>query len=496
MMNQLRIPSSWASTSAVAQTVATLVATIALLLAANIPACAQTDKTPADKPPTYSVLYAFTGGADGFAPYGNNPLAVDREGNVYGTTMYGGDFVEYCQPGVGCGPVGSPSCPIGCGTVFKVNRDGKESVEYTFTGVATEQNPQNNVIRDEEGNLYGSAYAFVYKISPSGHETDLYQFTGNGDGGGASAALIRDREGNLYGVSTADGEEEPLRGCPYSVEPYGTCGVVFKIDPRGSETVLYTFTGGADGGGPQEPLVRDEEGNLYGTTLNGGEVNSLACTANLKGCGVIFKIDRNGKETVLHTFDGVDGGSAPPDATGLTLDRDGTLYGTTRIGGQGPNQQGWGTVFKLERNGKFTTLYSFTGKADGGTPTGPPLLIGKDLYGTTAGGGKLDDSDGGGPPFYGTSGIIYKLDQSGKETVLYTFQGKADGANPLSQLAQDDEGNLYGTTFYGGTFNGEYCESSGCGVVYKLTLHNKCNDDRHRHDGWPDPFSNHDDWEK
>lgn len=495
MMNQLRIPTSWASISEVAQTVATPVAA-ALLLAASIPACAQTDKSPTDKAPTYSVLYTFTGGADGFAPFGNNPLAIDREGNVYGTTIYGGDFIQYCQPGIGCGPVGSPSCDIGCGVVFKVNRDGKESVEYAFNGVATEQYPQTNVIRDEEGNLYGSVSSIVYKINPSGHETDLHQFTGNGDGSGSTAGLIRDREGNLYGVSSGDGVADggPY-GCPNYLEPYGSCGVVFKIDPRGRETVLYAFTGGADGGGPIGALVRDEEGNLYGTTLNGGDVSSPACTANLKGCGVIFKIDRHGKETVLHTFEGV--GYAPSEAAGLTLDRDGTLYGTTRYGGQGPNPSGYGTVFKLERNGKYTTLYKFTGKADGGSPTGPPLLIGKDLYGTTAGGGKLDDDpNGGGPPFGGTSGVIYKLDQSGKETVLYTFQGKADGAYPISQLAQDDEGNLYGTTFYGGTFNGEYCEYNGCGVVYKLTLHNKCDDDHHHHDGWPNPFSNHDDGEK
>jgi uncharacterized repeat protein (TIGR03803 family) len=486
MMNQLRIPSSRASISEVAQTVATLVVA-ALLLAASIPACAQTDKSPTDKAPTYSVLYTFTGGADGANPVGANPLAIDREGNLYGTTISGGYFTN-C--GLDCGTV---DCSAGCGTVFKVNRDGRESVEYTFTGGPTEQDPESNVIRDEEGNLYGSVTSLVYKISPSGHETDLYQFPANGDGGSPSAALIRDREGNLYGVSDYDGPNL----CPNFLKPYGSCGFVFKIDPRGRETVLYTFTGGADGGGPEGALVRDEEGNLYGTTLNGGEVNSPACTANLKGCGVIFKIDRHGKETVLHTFDGVGGGIGPPYSSGLTRDRDGTLYGTTFWGGQGPDQFGYGTVYKLERNGKFTTLYNFTGKADGGSPTGPPLLIGKDLYGTTRGGGKLeDDPNGGGPPYYGTSGVIYKLDQSGKETVLYAFPGGADGADPISQLTQDDEGNLYGTTLYGGTFNGGDCEYNGCGVVYKLALHNKCDDDRHHHDGWPNPFSNHDDREK
>ncbi|MFC5863503.1 choice-of-anchor tandem repeat GloVer-containing protein [Acidicapsa dinghuensis] len=478
---------------------ASLIDVTALLLVAAIAVHAQTGETPADTPPTYSVLYTFTGGADGYAPIGANPLAIDREGNVYGTTEAGGNFVETCLPSGICEPVGGAFCPLGCGTVFKVNREGRESVEYAFTGVAGEQYPQSNVIRDEEGNLYGNITNVIYKIRPSGRETDLYQFTGNGDGGPPSGALISDREGNLYGVSSTGGQNE----CPY-YNP-STCGVVFKIDPRGHETVLYAFTGGADGGSPQGELVRDEEGNLYGTTLYGGALNSLACFSNIRGgngalpigCGVIFKVDRAGKETVLHQFDAyVDG----YDPTGLTRDRDGTLYGTTFFGGS-PDQtaqglSGYGIVYKLDKSGKYTILHNFTGKADGGSPLGPPLPIGKDLYGTASAGGKLDDDpNGGSAPFFGRSGVIYKLDQSGKETVLYTFQGEADGAAPESELTQDEDGNLYGTAFYGGSFEGESCESSGCGVVYKLTLHNKCDDDRH-HDGWSDPFSNHDDHEK
>jgi uncharacterized repeat protein (TIGR03803 family) len=478
MMNLSRIPSSSASISVTA-----LVATIALLLAANIPASAQSDKTPADEPPTYSALYAFTGVTDGGYPTSANPLAIDREGNLYGTTFVGGYFTN-CP--LGCGTV---YCPQGCGTVFKVNRDGRESVEYTFTGLPSDEKfPDSNVIRDEEGNLYGTAVDFIYKISPSGHETDLYRFPSS-DGGSPSSALIRDREGNLYGVSSSGGLDE----CRYNF--HGSCGVVFKIDPRGRETVLYAFTGGADGGSPQGALVRDEEGNLYGTTLFGGALNSVACFANNPGgnaalpfgCGVIFKVDRDGKETVLHEFDAyVDG----YDPTGLTRDRDGTLYGTTYYGGS-PDQtdqglSGYGIVYKLDRSGKYTILHNFTGKADGGSPLGPPLPIGKDLYGTASGGGKLDDDpNGGSAPFFGKSGVIYKLDQSSKETVLYTFQGLADGAIPESQLTQDNEGNLYGTTGSGGNFNAYYCPY-GCGVVYKLTLHNKCNDDRHRHNDWPD----------
>jgi uncharacterized repeat protein (TIGR03803 family) len=485
MMNKLRIHSSSQSNSPSTKTTAFLAAIIgALLLAAGILANAQSDEIP-----TYSVLYTFTGDAEGAFPQATNPLAMDREGNLYGVSANGG-----VSSNVGCG--------YGCGSVFEVSRDGKESIEYEFTGVPTDsQRPDSNVIRDEEGNLYGTAFNLVYKISRSGHETELHNFTGGIDGGENYNVdtrlwgLVRDREGNLYGAAPGGGLEN---GCPEAQYPFdprnpplpgGGCGVIYKIDPRGRETVLYTFTGGADGGIPQGALVRDEEGNLYGTTLNGGNFNSLACRNNANGCGVIFKVDRHGKETVLHTFDALTEGNTP---TGLVRDRDGTLYGTSTYGGnsvQSFGDLGYGVVYKLDASGKFTVLHNFTGLTDGEWPTAPPLLTGKDLYGAAAGGGTT---------LNGGYGVIYKLDRSGNDTVLYRFKGQADGSYPASQLTLDEDGNLYGTTEMGGNFETSTCKlfDYGCGVVYKLDLHKKCDNDRHRHNDWPNIFSKPDDSDK
>jgi len=267
------------------------------------------------------------------------------------------------------------------------------------------------------------------------------------------------------------------------------CGVIYKIDPRGRETVLYTFQGGADGGIPQGALVRDDAGNLYGTTLIGGDFSSQACLNYVNGCGVIFKVDRHGKETVLYTFNAIADGYSP---TGLMRDRDGTLYGTSTYGGnsfQPIFELGYGVVYKLDVSGKFTILHNFTGLTDGEFPTAPPLLIGKDLYGTASGGGTTLNSG---------YGVIFKLDRSGNDTVLYRFKGQADGSYPSSQLTLDEDGNLYGTAEMGGNFETSTCKlfDYGCGVVYKLDLHKKCDNDRHRHNDWPNIFSKPDDSDK
>lgn len=455
----------------------------ALLLFAGVQASAQHDK-PSEKAPTFSVLSVFPEGTDGLypgPPTSTSPLAVDREGNLYGTTPAGGDL-------------SNPICGIDCGAVFKVDRDGRESVIYTFTGGPTDSKQPSSVIRDEEGNLYGTAYHLIFKISPWGHETDLYDFTGKSDGGDRSiyderlGGLIRDREGNLYGVAPGGGLEN---GCTEYQTPYKYnfpplpgvgCGVVFRIDPRGRETVLYTFTGGADGGIPSGALVRDEEGNLYGTTLEGGDFSSLTCPTYKNGCGVIFKVDRHGKETVLHTFDAVAGIYAP-NPTGLTRDRDGTLYGTTTNGGS----NGEGVVYKLAVSGEYTVLHNFNYfVSDGMSPLAPPTLIGGDIYGATPSGGET-------PGFPGV-GVIYKIDQSGNETVLYRFKGNDDGEVPANQLTPDENGNLYGTTVGGGDLQATGC-TLGCGVVYKVDLHQKCDDHHRHHNAWHGPLARHDDCE-
>jgi uncharacterized repeat protein (TIGR03803 family) len=157
--------------------------------------------------------------------------------------------------------------------------------------------------------------------------------------------------------------------------------VVFKVDPTGNETTLYSFTGGADGGAPVASLVRDAAGNFYGTTSEGGAY----------GAGVVFQLDLTGNETVLHSFTGGADGGSP--MAGLIRDAEGNLYGTASGGGAYGN----GVLFELHPTGEETVLYSFTGGADGAFPDASLLPYKGALYGTTSGGGA-----------YG-NGVVFKL---------------------------------------------------------------------------------------
>jgi uncharacterized repeat protein (TIGR03803 family) len=250
---------------------------------------------------------------------GSNPIAGlirDKAGNLYGTTGGGGS-----------------SCPTqsGCGIVFKLN-NGKETVLYNFTGSANGDGagPVGVLIQDSAGNLYGTTETggdisnpagIVFKLDATGKETILHTFTSGADGGQPAAGLILDTVGNLYGTTIQ--------------------GTIFKIDKAGNNySILYTFSGGADGSEPYAPVVMDKAGNLYGTTKYGG---NLSCNAGL-GCGVVFKLDTAGTESVLHTFSGGTDGALP--VAGLTRDLAGNLYGTTLQGGTGC-ANGCGVVFKL-----------------------------------------------------------------------------------------------------------------------------------------------------
>lgn len=377
----------------------------------------------------------------------------------------------------------------------------KETVLHTFTG-ADGFYPQAGVIRDAAGNLYGTtrfggAYnaGVVFKVDATGKETVLYTFTGHADGGAPESGLIHDAAGNLYGT-TRDG------GKPFCGHPSSGCGVVFKIDTAGNETVLHAFSSTDLGGyGPIGGLVADAAGNLYGTTSGGGDLN---CNPHRSpGCGAVFKLDSAGAETVLYTFHYQHG--AFPYA-GVIRDGKGNLYGTANGGGGASNA---GVVFKLHTNGVLTVLHSFTRRADGAFPYAALIHDAADnLYGTTYGGGangsgvafKLDTTgnetvlyafstghgDGDSPyaglirdaagNLYGTTfngggssngGVVFKLDTAGNETVLYKFKGETDGANPYGGLVQDAAGNLYGATANGGDPG---CNSgNGCGTVFELT---------------------------
>jgi len=177
----------------------------------------------------------------------------------------------------------------------------------------------------------------------------LHSFWG-GDGALPQGRLTQDTLGNLYGT-TFDGGTPKGGSCRHG------CGTVFKLDATGKFSILYAFSGTADGGNPTGGLIRDQQGSFYGTATSGGDPAA--------SCGLVFKLDTNGKQTVLHAFKDFPDGCQP--AGGLIRDKAGDLYGATLSGGA----YRWGTVFKVDHTGKETVLYSFTNKSDGGLPEGP-----------------------------------------------------------------------------------------------------------------------------
>lgn len=254
----------------------------------------------------------------------------------------------------------------------------------------------------------------------------------------ADTDLETDAAGNIYGTTVLGGD-------------FGG-GTVFQLSPTANgwvHTVLYSFTGGADGGEPYKGVTIDRRGNLYGTAVTGG---SGSCEG---GCGVVYKLTNNGgtwTQTVVHAFTGGTDGSGP--GARVTVDQDGNLYGMAPTGGE----FGLGTIYKIRRNPHggwgFSVLHAFTGGRDGATGSAGRMILrdGK-LYGAVTVGGR-----------YG-SGIVFKLNPAGfgerDLKVLYSFRGQPDGSFPYGALLFDEAGNIYGTTYYGGV--------NGIGSVYKLS---------------------------
>ena len=254
----------------------------------------------------------------------------------------------------------------------------------------------------------------------------LHSFEDRPDGSSPFSSLVAGRAGDLYGTTYLGGT-------------YGA-GTVFKLAKTGEEVVLYSFTGGRDGGFPLAGLVRGKNGALYGTTRGGGKI----------GYGTVFKF-QGGKQTVLHSFSVEPDGAQPGGA--LILDSSGNLYGTTITGGMFAS----GTIFKI-KNHVETILYNFCSQGDcvdGAAPTAGLIRDASgNLYGTTSSGGPSGN------------GTVFKLDTNNVETVLYAFRGKGDGRAPQASLVMDAEGNLYGTTLFGGHLR---CDSRlGCGTVFKV----------------------------
>ena len=338
---------------------------------------------------------------------------------------------------------------------------GKPGAErtYPFAGGSNPKMAYAGLIMDKEGNFYGTTefgggptnQGTVFELSPtsdgSWNEKVLHSFTGGADGAQPHGALVLDSAGNLYGTTTFGGDAS---NCAKG------CGTVFELTAGSwSKTVLYTFQGGvSDGGEPYARLVFDGQGNLYGTTLVGGN----GCNP---GCGTVFQLAAsNGwKESVIYAFKGGSDGSSP--YAGVTFDAAGkNLYGATYFGGSSGN----GTVFELApvSSGKWTesVLHSFTGKRDGKGPMGDVILdAAGNVYGTTFQGG-----------YTGSYGTVFELQPQAKGgwgvLVLHEFFDRP-AANPMAGLVFDAAGNLYGTTTLGAA-NLSTC-GGGCGTLFKLT---------------------------
>lgn len=379
------------------------IAAILLLTSWSLPAQAQT------LTPLHQFLGITDGRTDGATPQVG--LTADRAGNLYGTTTAGGKLGTHCNA-------------EGCGSVFKV--------EHAGTG-------------------------WVY--------VPLYDFPGGENGFVPQGRVIVAPDGSLYGTATAGGQ-----GTCDTDDNLG-CGVVFHLQPPASicrsfscpwtETVLYAFTGGADGAYPNGDLVLDGAGNLYGIA-GGGHFDNNICYS---GCGVVYKLTKvNGSwsETVLYTFQGSTDGAYP--SGGVVFDTSGNLYGATTGGGNlncaTGEGTGCGTLYELspsQSGWALNTLYTFEGGNDGYWPRGGLAFGGAStIYGTTVYGGNA----GG--------GTIFQLTNIGGNltfSTIYSLSGsRGSTGGPWGTLAVTPSGTLYGASLANGTI--------GIGYIFQLTPSN------------------------
>jgi uncharacterized repeat protein (TIGR03803 family) len=377
---------------------------------------------------TFSVFATFNF-TDGSAP--NGGLILDSAGNFYGTTQFGGSSNR--------------------GIIFKLNPAGQETVLYTFTGSTDGGIPIGRLIRDHEGNLYGitslggdatCSCGTVFELTTTGSLKVLHAFLGSTDGaqnqGQAELGLVLIK-GNLYGSASFGG----VSGCDGSLG----CGVIFKVTPAGEETVLYRFTGKADGAFPQD-LINDEEGNIYGAT--GGSY--LAGNG-----GTLFKLDTSGL-TTLYTFPEGAEGTSP--RWRLLRTEKGVFYGVTQFGGNTSTcalgTLGCGVAFSVNAKSEELVLHTFGETAgDGEEPSAGLLDAAGNGYATTFYGGTVNSTCTFG------CGVVSRADAAGNYSVIYSFTGAADGFNPGGGLVEDSAGNIYGATLNGG--------NGGNGVIYKIT---------------------------
>jgi hypothetical protein len=382
------------------------------------------------------TIHNFNPNGDGTLPSGS--LIFDKAGALYGTTSFS-PSLNLCGLGEECGTVYTLLPPI-----------WKEEILYAFGDDANDGNgaPYTGVALDQAGNLYGSDQFDIFQLAPDGGALP-WSFSPMYIAGSAGYSLstpLPDPSGSVY-FTSSDGD----------IDNFGS---VLQLTPQNgtwSSNVLYSFTGQADGYGPDDGVIRDRKGNLYGTTG--------ASFLNPNSCGAIYELTPNAgrtvwSETTIHIFSGSDGcgGTLLP----MIFDAKGNLYGTSYSGGSGTNcTGGCGVVFELSppttKGGSWqlTVLYSFLGGNDGDDPQGLAIDSSGLLYGTTIQGGT------GHCVFNGQSvgcGTIYQLSPSTTgtwtKTILHSFQAGKDGAEPYGGVTIGPDGALYGTTYLFGEFNG------------------------------------------
>ena len=326
---------------------------------------------------TETVLVEFTGQSDGAFPVAR--LAIDTKGNLYGTTKFGGDL--NCGKGKGCG------------VVFKLTPDNTLVGLHLFSGGSDGAFPVAEVALDKKGNLLGTTMegggagcgtagcGIVFRLLQNGTYKILHAFAGGTDGANPTSGIAVGGYGYFYGTASLGGST----GCGGN-----GCGTIFLVQNNGDEGALHVFKGGDDGAFPNGILLSGKLDKLVGTTSAGG---GTGCGG--QGCGTVFTQQIPvGNESILYAFAGGADGSDPEG--GIVVDGSGNLDGTTASGGgAGCGGAGCGTLFKLTKQGAETVLYAFPGGSDGNTPLGPPAIVKKVLYGTASGGGDL----GGGTVF-------------------------------------------------------------------------------------------------
>jgi uncharacterized repeat protein (TIGR03803 family) len=382
-----------------------------------------------------TVLYSFQGYPDGQSPVGG--VVVDKTGNVFGTTAFGG-LDPYCLNG---------NQVVGCGTVFELSPSGSsyaEAIVHSFSAGTDGDQPSASPIEDKNGNLfvtalYGGEFGFgtLAELTPAAssyQEKRVYSFASGADGGYPYAGPF-EKNGIIYATTFEGGGA----GGPGAL-------VAFKASFL-AETYVYGFKGSpSDGAYPTSSLVADSTGALYGTTDYGGTL----CTPSSGSCGTVFKFvpaHLGGTESVLWSFNGQNGMTP---TSSVVVDKSGNIYGTTDYGGGA----GLGVVYKLSPGGagySETILHTFTGSPDGDLPYGGLTQKGNMLYGTTTRGGN------GGCTF--GCGTIFQISTTGANySVIHTFQ-TSDGAAPDATMVWNGKA-LYGTASSGGAY--------GHGEVFRL----------------------------